>query len=184
MVSATVVDVVLAAVVTLGAPVLVALFYAEGLVVGKLLQPPAVFVAYLALVEPATAVLVAVAVGCVVAATLGQWTLYRGFDEDAPEFFGLRRRVPFLADFPARVERRVGERRLRFVDRAVAGYGVVGICLLNLVPGIRGLSAVPAGLGDYPRGRFLAASTAGNAGYVAGLVAVALGLARLVEALV
>jgi len=179
MVADAAVDTVLPFVLAVGVPLLVALFYFEGVIVGKLLQPTAVFVAYIAIVRPMGVVLVAITVVCTLAATVGQWTLYRGFDDDAPEFFGLRRRVPALARFPEQIEKRVGKRRLRVVDRAFERYGGVGIVICNLVPGIRGLSAIPAGLSDYPRSRFLVASTVGNVAHLALLVAVAFGVLEL-----
>lgn len=179
MVSEAIVETVLTVVFAVGAPLLVVLFFAEGLVVGKLLQPPAVFVAYVAITTPTRPILLALCFACVVAATLGQWTLYRGFNEESPEFFGLRRRTPYLQNFPEQIHERVGERKLRFVDSVFERYGVASICLLNIVPGIRGLTAIPAGVSDYPRGRFIAASTVGNAVYVVLLVAVARGLVEL-----
>lgn len=176
MVSEALVETVLTVVLAVGAPLLVALFYAEGLIVGKLLQPPAVFIGYIAITMPTRTVLLAVCGSCVVAATLGQWTLYRGFNEEAPEFFGLRRRTPYLQNFPGHINERVGERKLGFVEGVFERYGAAGVCLLNVVPGIRGLTAIPAGLSEYPRGRFIAASTVGNSLYVVLLVAVARGL--------
>ena len=184
MVSETVVEAVLPVVLALGAPVLVGLFYAEGLVVGKLLQPPAVFIAYVAVAAPSWQVLFVVAGSCVVAATLGQWTLYRGFAADAPEFFGLRRRVPYLDDLPGIVDRRVGDRQLPFVEGVFARYGALGICLTNAVPGIRCLVSIPAGLASYHRGYFLVATTVGNVLYVGLLVGVALGLVELTRFLI
>ena len=179
MVSEAVVDALVAAVLAFGAPLLVVLFYAEGLVVGKLLQPPAVFIAYIAIATPTRPFLIAVCGACLFAATLGQWTLYRGFNEKAPELFGLRRQLPYLDGIPGRVQTQVGEKRLRFVERILDRYGVAGVCLTNAVPGIRCLIAVPAGLSDYPRGRYLVASSAGNLLYIALLVAVAFGAVEL-----
>lgn len=179
MVSEAAVDALVRSVLAFGVPLLVVLFYAEGLVVGKLLQPPAVFVTYLAIATPTRPFLLAVCVACLLAATLGQWTLYRGFNEKAPEFFGLRRQLPYLDGIPERVQTRVGERRLRFVERILTRYGVVGVCLTNAVPGIRCLIAIPAGLSEYPRVRFIVASSAGNLLYIALLVAVAFGVVEL-----
>ncbi len=180
MVADAAVDAILPVVLAVGVPLLVALFYFEGVIVGKLLQPTAVFVAYIAIIRPSGVVLVAIALVCTLAATVGQWTLYRGFDEDAPEFFGLRRRVPALARFPEQIEKRVGKRRLRVVDRAFERYGGVSIVVCNLVPGIRGLPSIPAGLSEYPRSRFLVAATVGNGGHIALLVGVAFGVLEVV----
>lgn len=179
MVPEAALETILMVVLAVGAPLVVAIFYTEGLIVGKLLQPSAVFVAYVAVTTPDLPFLLIVCVLCIIAGTLGQWTLYRGFNEEAPEFVGLRRRVPFLRRLPGRVQRRVGQRRLRFVERVVGRYGAIGIFLLNIVPGIRGLTSIPAGISEYPRGRFVLASTAGNIVYTALLVAVAFGVLEL-----
>ncbi len=179
MVADSISQTTLTVVLAVGAPLLVGLFFAEGLVVGKILQPPAVFIAYVAVAQPSTLFLCVLSIGCILAATLGQWALYRGFNEDAPEFIGLRRRVPHLQALPVYAKDRVGKRQLRFVERGFERHGAIGVCLLNIVPGIRGLSAIPAGLSAYPRGRFLVASTLGNALYTALLIAVAYGILQL-----
>lgn len=181
MVSEVIVERVLAVTFLVGPPVIVALFYGEGLVVGKVLQPPAVFIGYVAVATPSQAWLVGLIVGCLVANVLGQWTLYRGFDADAPEFVGLRRTVPYLDSLPGRVSRRVGEKRLRLADRLFERYGIVAIAGTNLIPGVRGLLAIPAGLGGYPIRRFLAATAFGTAGYLLLLVGVARGAIELVR---
>ena len=117
-----------------------------------------------------------------IAATLGQLTLFRGFDEDAEEWFGVRRRVPYVAAAPGWIQKRVGERRMSIVERGFERYGGLGICFSNAIPGIRGLMAIPAGLSSYPQGRFVLVSTVGNLLYLLLLVAAArglLGLARV-----
>ena len=168
-------------VVSIGAPVLIALFYLEGLVVGKLLQPPVVFVGYIAVVEPTQAVAVAVAAGCVGAATIGQWTLYRGFNEESPEYVGLRRHVPYLDALPVIVQNRISEKRLAFVERQFDAHGGVAICATNVIPGIRGLMTIVAGVSVYPVRRFLIASGIGNGLYMGVLLAAASGVRGVVR---
>lgn len=169
-------------VLALGVPILAALFYAEGLVVGKVVQPPAVFIAYVAVTGPSVGWLGVIIMLCVSCATLGQLTLFRSFDEDATEWIGLRRRVPYLQTLPRRVEALVGEKRMAFVERQFQRHGGVGICLSNAIPGIRCLMTIPAGLSSYPQGRFVVVSTIGNVLYFLVLVGAArgvLGIARL-----
>lgn len=163
-------------IVAVGGPLLVVLFFFEGLFVGKILQPPIVFVGYVAAVAPEIHELVVLGVAAAAAATLGQWTLARGFDEDAPEAIGLRRRVPGLDRIPLIVQDRVGQRRLAIVDRYFDAYGGWALALSNLVPGVRGIMAVPAGLGSYPVGRFLLAAGVGNAAYLGVLSAAGVGV--------
>ncbi|MDR5672593.1 putative membrane-associated protein, DedA family [Halalkaliarchaeum sp. AArc-CO] len=172
----------LAFAVAVGGPALVILFYFEGMFVGKILQPPLVFVGYVAATVPSWPKLALLGGAVTVAATLGQWTLARGFDEDASELFGIRRTVPGLDRIPETVERRVGDRRLAIVERYFDAYGGWAVAVSNLVPGIRGVMAIPAGLGGYPSGQFLLAAAVGNVAYVALLIAAASGvrgLARL-----
>lgn len=169
-------ETVVAVVVGVGTPALLCLFYLEGLVLGKLVQPPLVFVAFVAATGPDHLPLALLAAGCAVAATLGQWTLYRGFRDDAPELFGIRRTVPVLDSLPERVQRRVGDSRLATVERYFDAYGGFALAGSNAIPGVRSLMTIPAGIGRYPQNRFLVASAIGNVAYVALLVAAASGV--------
>lgn len=166
----------LGALPTLGVPLILLLFYLDGMVVGKVLPPAALFVAWVALAGPESSTLVIVSGASVVAATLGQWTLYRGFNEESPEFFGVRRRVPYVDRIPAVVHTRVGPRRMAFVSRTFNRFGGASLCVVNGIPGIRSLMAIPAGLSRYPVGRFLLFSAVGNTLYLVLLVGVALGI--------
>lgn len=166
----------LAFVLAVGAPLLILIYYVEGLVIGKVLQPPAVFVGYIAVTDPSPGLTALVAVGCALAATFGQWTLYRGFNDNAPEILGLRRYVPYLDTVPDRVMGQVGERRMAIVQRVFYQWGAVGIAGTNALPAIRGFVTIPAGLSRYPVRPFVLASTTGNLIYVAILVGVAWGL--------
>ncbi|AUX10244.1 putative membrane protein [Halalkaliarchaeum desulfuricum] len=169
----------LAVAVTVGGPILVILFYAEGMFVGKILQPPLVFVGYVAATVPTRTEMAVLGGAVAVAATLGQWTLARGFDEEATELFGVRRTVPGLDRLPEIVERRVGDRRLSIVERYFDAYGGWAVAVSNLVPGIRGVMAIPAGLGSYPAGRYLLAAGIGNVAYITLLLAAAAGVRGL-----
>ncbi|WP_331233502.1 DedA family protein [Natronorarus salvus] len=160
----------------IGVPLILVLFYFDGMVVGKVTPPAALFVAYVALATPPTSVLVLLAAASVAASTLGQWTLYRGFNEESPEFFGIRRRVPYADRLPFVVRSGVGERRMAFVTRYFDRFGGAALCLTNAVPLVRNLMSIPAGLSHYPVGRFLLFSAAGNTLYLGALVAIAFGL--------
>ena len=168
-----------ALVAAVGVPLFVALFYFDGMIIGKFTPPGALFVGYVVVVNPTGYVLAGVIALCVAASTLGQWTLYRGFNEDRPEFFGIRRRVPYLDRVPFFVRAKVGERRMRFVTRTFDRFGGVGLCVTNVIPGIRSLMTIPAGLSKYPVGRFLVFATVGNVLYMLLLIAVARGLIDL-----
>lgn len=160
----------------LGVPVIVLLFYLDGAIVGKVLPPAALYVAYVALTSPSGASLFGFAAACVLASTLGQLTIYRGFNEESPELVGIRRTVPYADRLPILVKRRIGDRRMEFVTSVFDRYGGLGICVTNVVPGIRCLMAIPAGLSKYPVSRFLTVATAGNVLYLVMLTVFARGL--------
>lgn len=162
-------------------PLIVGLFYLDGLVVGKVTPPAALFVAYVAVSTPDRWSLAALSAACVAASTLGQWTLYRGFNGERPTILGLRRRFGVLDRLPRSIRRGVGERRMLLVSRNFSRFGGVGLAVTNSVPVVRGLMSIPAGMSRYPVGRFLAFSTVGNVAYVTLLVLVAKGLVTTVQ---
>lgn len=158
---------------------LLALFYFDGMVIGKFLPPAAFFVSYVAVLRPPLSVLLLVSLTCVVASTLGQWTLYRGLNEESPEFFGIRRRLPYVDRVPLIVRGGIGDRRMGTVTSVFDRFGGAALPIANVIPGIRSLLTIPAGLSRYPVGRFLAFSFLGNVAYVALLVGVGLGFVEL-----
>lgn len=163
----------------LGVPVILLLFYLDGTLVGKFMPPATLYVAYVALSAPSNGVIALVAVASVVASTLGQFTIYRGFNEESPEFIGIRRTVPYVDRVPFVVKDRIGDRKMDLVGRLFDRFGGAGIIVTNLIPGVRCLMSIPAGLSAYPRGRFLAAATLGNVVYLLLLTGVARGIAGL-----
>lgn len=163
----------------LAVPILLVLFYVDGMVIGKITPPAALYVAYVALVGPTDGFLVGMIVLSTIAATLGQFTLYRGFNEESPEFIGLRRRLPYVDRIPAIVRARIGKRRMRFVAGLFDRFGGVGLAVTNAIPGVRSLMSIPAGLSRYPARRFLLFSTIGNGLYILLLTAIARGLVDL-----
>lgn len=162
-----------------GVVLFVVLFYFDGMIIGKFTPPGALFVGYVVAVNPSGLVLFVVVGLCVAASTLGQWTLYRGFNEERPELLGIRRRVPYLDRVPFFVRAKVGKRRMQFITRTFDRFGGIGLCLTNIVPGIRSLVSIPAGLSRYPVRRFLVFSTLGNVFYMFLLVAIARGVISL-----
>ncbi|GAB6880614.1 hypothetical protein JCM17823_28880 [Halorubrum gandharaense] len=170
---------VLSALELLGIPLILLAFYLDGLIVGKITPPAALYVVYVAVYVPPNGTLLAVAAASAVAATLGQFTVYRGFNEESPEFVGIRRRVPYVDRMPFLIHERVGERRVAIVAGLFDRFGGAALAVTNAIPGIRSLMAIPAGLSSYPRARFLLFSTIGNALYVVLLTAAALGLVDL-----
>lgn len=180
MVFEATVDTVAGVVLLVGLPLLIVLFYLEGIVLGKIFQPPAVFVTVVAVARPSWPMLVLLCGGCTLSVVAGQWTIFRSFDEEAPELAGVRRRLPYLESLPRITVERIGDRRFRIVQRLFERYGGLGIFVTTFLPGIRGLLAIPAGISTYPSGRFLAVSLLGNGLYFPLLVAVAFGIVQLV----
>lgn len=180
MVFEATVDAVVRLVLAVGVPLLFVLFYFEGLIVGKLLQPPVAFVTVVAITRPPPAVLVVLVTGCSLAVTAGQWTIFRQFevatrdDAEHPD-------PGVLVRLSSRAVDRIGERRRAMVDRLFERFGALGIAISMYVPGVRGLLAIPAGMSSYPVGRFVAATFLGSVLYFVVLVAVAFGIVELAE---
>ena len=84
----------------LAVPLVLVFFYLDGMVIGKFTPPAAFYVAYVALVGPTGGEVLVTAVLSTAAATLGQFTLYRGFNEESPEFLGIRDRLPYVDRIP------------------------------------------------------------------------------------
>ena len=164
----------------IGPPVLVALFVLEGLVVGKLVQPPSVFAGYVAAVRPGTSVAVGLAVAGAVAVVFGQWLLFRGLEPDGDELVGVRRSVPLLDRVPEVVVDRLGEERIVSLSDRFERNDVLTILSAALVPGLRQLAVVPAALTGYDVRRFLGLTLLGNVAYNLLLVGIAFGLLEVV----
>lgn len=154
-------------------PAILVLFYLDGLVIGKVTPPAALYLGYVTFLSPDGAVLVAVAVLSTIASTLGQFTLYRGFNKESPEFIGIRRKLPYVDRIPLFVRARIGKRRMHLVNRLFDRFGGVALTVTNAMPGIRSLMSIPAGLSHYPPRRFVILSTIGNAMYLVLLTAIA-----------
>ncbi len=161
---------------TLAIPTILLLFYLDGMVVGKLTPPAALFIAYIVVVSPSYTTVFILAVLSTIAATLGQFTLYRGFNTESPEFIGIRRKLPHVDRIPMFVTVRIGKQRMRFVSRLFDRFGGTALAVTNAAPGIRSLMSVPAGLSQYSARRFLFFSGVGNSLYLILLTAVAWGI--------
>lgn len=178
MVFEATVDAVVRLVLAVGVPLLFVLFYLEGLIVGKLLQPPAAFVAVVAIAKPSPLWIAILVGGCSLCVTAGQWTIFRQFevatgaDADHPD-------PGVLVRLSRRAVDRIGERRRAMVDRLFGRFGAVGIAVSLYIPGVRGLLAIPAGMSSYPVGRFVAATLLGSLSYFLVLVAIAFGILEL-----
>lgn len=146
----------------IGTPLLVALFFLEGLIIGKLLQPPVVFVGVVGITGPSISYFLGLMIACSIAATAGQAIIYRTVSPPKGEQKMPRVRVPYLNQFVQRVIRRVGRRWLRAVDAFFDRYGTTGVIIGTLVPGIRAVIAIPAGISSFPFRRFVAACLLGN----------------------
>lgn len=179
MVLEGVVDTVAQIVLLIGLPLLLVLFYLEGIILGKVLQPPAVFVSVVAISRPSLPLLVFLCAGCTVTVAAGQWTVFRSFDPGAPQLLGLRETWPRLEELPGKILDRIGERRLAIMDSIFDRYGAIAVFASTFLPLIRGSLAVPAGMSAYPVRRFLTVTILANALYFPLLVGIAFGILRL-----
>lgn len=166
---------------TLGIPVVMVLFYFEGLLIGKIARPAAVFILYTLVVRPTGVGLLAVILLCGMAATLGQVTLYRAFDPDHPNLIGLRQRIPYLNRSLEFITTKIGSPKLDTVTRLFERFGGIAVCISNLLPGVRCLVTIPAGVSRYPVERFVAFSLLGNILYLGGIVAITRGLVGVAQ---
>lgn len=167
-------------VLTIGPPVLMVLYFLEGLWIGKLLHPSVLLILYIVVTEPGLPVTTVVSALCVVSATAGQWVLYEGFRGEHEDRSRIVRAVPYVDRIPIVVKRRLGRKRMSFINRQFDRYGGKAICVSNAIPGLRGLMTVVAGLNGYSQRRFVLLSAIGNAIYMVILVAAANGLLEAV----
>lgn len=179
MVLESIVESVAGVVLVVGVPVLVGLFYLEGVILGKILQAPAVFVSVVAITRPGTGYLMVLCAACLLAVTAGQWTVFRSFNAKAPSLFGIRERWPAVEALPVRILDQIGERRLEVIDGIFATYGGIAVFVTTFLPVIRGTLAVPAGMSQYPTRRFLGVTVVANACYFPVLVGVAFGILHI-----
>ncbi len=172
-------DAVSHVVLAAGVPLLVILFLLEGLILGKLLQAPAVFVTVVAVARPNPALMALLVAGCTVSVVLGQWAVFRSFAPDTPGIRGGWTAWPRLQRLPGRILERINERRLATIDRWLARYGGLALFVSTFIPLVRGTLAVPAGMSAYPRRRFLLVSLGANVTYFVVLTVVAFGILRV-----
>lgn len=160
----------------LGGPLLIVMFYLDGIVIGKILPRSVLFLAYVTLVQPATGILLVVSFLCAVATTVGQLMLYRAVGVNETEVTGIEQYIPLLDRTPQYVRRTVGKRRMAIASRLFDRFGGASLLLTNLVPGLRGILTIPAAVMQYPARRFILYSGLGNLGYMVLLLLVAAGV--------
>lgn len=174
-----IVDSVAEVVLVVGIPLLIALFFLEGLVLGKILQPPAVFVTVIAISQPGVVYITFLCAGCTLAVGTGQWITFRSFHPNSSQMLGIRARWPRLDALPGHIIDHLGDRRLDVVNSGFDRFGGIGIAIATFLPVVRGTFAVPAGMSTYPTNRFVLVTLIANAGYFTLLVAVAFGILRI-----
>ncbi len=166
-------------VLLVGLPLLVVLFYLDGIVVGKILQPGIVFIAVIAVARPTWWILALTCLACILAVVAGQWTLFRSVDDRTSLHVDDPLEIPVADGLSVRIVERVGERPLRFVEHVFVRFGGLAIVLSTFLPVIRGVIAIPAGVSSYAARRFVLATVVGNTLYFLALVAVAFGILEL-----
>lgn len=169
VISATI-DVAYVAVKEVGLPVLVVIFLLKGALIGKIF-PTSVFLPGYVLAVGATASEAAFVVVLVTAAHIvGQFVIYGGSRRYGHSFLSWLPFVDLTPESPALV------RVEQWFDR----YGGIAVFVTNVVPWSRGLIAIPAGVGQYPFGRYTLHVTTATIIYHSVYVAVPLaGLAAI-----
>lgn len=180
MLFGTIADVVGSVVMSVGLPLLVVLCFLEGLIIGKLVQPPLVFVGVVAIAGPPLLALGLLVVACALAVTIGQWIIYQGLHPESNTRLHLRDRIPGLDTVATYSIDRIGQHRWQAVDHFFDRYGGLSIVLGTFLPGVRALIAIPAGISAYPTQRFVAANIIGNLGYFLLLGGIGYGTIQLV----
>lgn len=164
-----------------GTPLLVVLFFLEGLIIGKILQPPVVFVGVIGITGPSLTSFLGLMIACSIAATIGQAIIYRTVCPTKDNQELPRVRVPYLERLVRAILKRIGNRWLRAVDAFFDRYGTVSVVVGTLIPGIRAVIAIPAGVSSYPFRRFLGACLLGNILLFPILGGIAYGVIKVVE---
>lgn len=164
---------------TLGIPLLLVLFFFEGMIVGKVARPAAVFILYTLLARPFPLELIVLAGLCALATTMGQWVLYRRFSGGDPLVPGLRRRYPFLDRAVSGAHRWMRGRSYETGNQLFDRFGGAAVFVSGVIPGVRTLISIPAGVHRYPVKRFLGYALLGNVVYMGVLVLIARGILRV-----
>jgi len=170
---------ILPVIIAAGIPAMVILFYGEGAIVGKVFQVPLIFIGYVTATSPSTQRLLFLCILCILATVVGQWTIYRSFNKEAPELIDVGERVPALNKFLQKVANRIGERKMDLIEGWFEKGGALAIIFTNAVPVIRCLIAIPAGLNNYSREKFLLATAIGNVVYIFFLLGAVYGIGVL-----
>ena len=158
------------------------LYVTDGLIVGKILQPGIVLIAYITITAPPWPSVVLVALVAATGATVGQWALYRVFTPTQPLPGSDRWLLGALYRFPEIVRRKMGVRVVRITERQVDRFGTAGVVVCTALPVIRTVVPIVAGVGAQPERRYVIACGVGNLAHVLLVVAAAygvLGIGRL-----
>lgn len=160
-------------VLQIGLPVLIGLFFLEGMIVGKLVQPPVLFVGVVAITGPSLVYVSAIAMLCTVAFVGGQMLIYRSADPRVESAIKMQDKIPYFRRVQRWIITRFGKHRLKIVDTIFNRYGTIGIIIGTFIPGIRAVIAVPAALSSYTQRRFVLAISVGHLLYFVLLGAIA-----------
>lgn len=128
-----------------GLPVLVAIFVLKGAIVGKVVPTSVVFPGYLLSIGATYRQALVVVIVVTAAHAVGQLAVYGTARWHGPTA---------LSWLPVGPTPESGSTSR--VTRSFERHGGLAVLVTNLVPWTRGLIAIPAGLGAYPPGRYVA----------------------------
>lgn len=127
---------------TFGLPLLLGLLFLKGIIVGKPIPISVIIPSYVLVSDISGWEVIALTLITAAATLAGQLTVFYRLSGDGDEILDA---VPYLsADYP----------RLISINEYFEVFGGWAIFLTNLVPGFRGLAAIPAGTSNFPIIRF------------------------------
>ncbi|MDQ2049919.1 VTT domain-containing protein [Natronolimnohabitans sp. A-GB9] len=140
----TTLEIVIDVVHVVGLPALFVVFVLKGALVGKVFPTSVVLSGYVVAIGPTYLTAAVIVVLVTVAHVIGQFVVY-----GASKRYGtdVLTRLPCLEIDP-------DSDQFRRIEDWFARYGGLAVFVTNVIPWSRGLIAVPAGVSDYPSGRY------------------------------
>lgn len=163
----TFISAVLRLLVIVGLPALFVVFVLKGAIIGKPIPATVILPGYVLAVSNSPLETAGIVLVTAIGSTLGQLFVY---------ISARRRGTSFIQSAP-RVT--ISEAKLERGEELFKTYGGAGIFFSNLVPYLRGLILIPAGIAEYPLGRTVVYAFVSTLLYHAAVVVFVLWLVRL-----
>lgn len=152
----------------IGLPALFVVFVLKGAIVGKPIPATVILPGYILAISGSLLETAGIITTTAIGSTLGQLFVY----------FGARRRGLSFIESAPRV--RIPDAKLRRGEALFEKYGGASVFLTNLVPYLRGLILIPAGIAEYPVGRVALYAFVSTFLYHTAVVILVVGAVRLI----